>query len=84
MKKVTVEVKNWEASIAKSPVYWLIAGATGLVGGLAPLLLYLLGKSDTPLTSPYVWGLLFLIYFVYIFYVIFGVKVIGELRKKNT
>ncbi len=83
MIKVTVEVNNWQACAAQSPIYWLIASATGIVGSLAPLILFLLGKLDTPVTSPYVLGLLFLIYFVYIFHVIFGIKVIGELRKQN-
>ena len=84
MKKVTVNVRNWEVRVVQSPVYWFVAGATGLVGSLAPLFLYFLGKADTPITSPYVLGLLSLIYFVYLFYVFFGVKVIGALRKQDT
>ncbi len=83
MEKITIEVRGWEAKIARSPVYWVVGTVTGVFCTFAPLYLYWAGKYDVPLTSPIVISLLILIYAVSLFYIVFGTKVINRLRESK-
>jgi hypothetical protein len=84
MEIITIEVKGWEAKIARSPVFWFVASVTGVFCTFAPLFLYWAGKQGVPMTSPRVLSLLALIYFVSLFYISFGSKVVIKLRESKT
>jgi hypothetical protein len=83
MAKVTIEIDSKWVKIARSPIYWLVAGLQGVSISFAPLFLYWSGKGMFHPNEWFVVPLCFaVILLVGFFYIALGSVVVRELRKK--
>jgi hypothetical protein len=83
MESVTIQIGATWASIARSPVYWIIAALQGVSVTFAPLFLYWSGRGGYSLG--YEWVVvpvcLAVMYLVPLFHFQFSNRVIEELRR---
>jgi len=83
--KVTVEIDQKWANVARSPLYFVVAALTGVSITFAPLFLYESGTGRLfPGHARVIVPLCFaVIYFVPFFYMRLGGAVIAELRRES-